>query len=177
MSDPTSLAPTTGSSCYVLEVNFAGQVSWDLFFVYNQRDHIRALLRDMFFDNHDPDTVEMHRSQCSQGYETHQLWVIEHGRRTRHIDLQPLIHIPDSNSDDCEIDWNAFDAAVPATLQGPPLHHGEELQLQNARKDFTGSQLLAFHPDNLLTYGIQLWGDHGLSDEPRYVYTDPDPCP
>jgi hypothetical protein len=153
MTDTTSPLPPEGRSCYVLEVNFAGQVSWDLFFVYNQRDHIRFLLRDMFFDNHDPDTVEMHRYQYWEGYETHQLWVIEHGGRTQRIDLQPFIDIPDVDSDDCEIDWNAFDSAIPPTVQGPLLRHGEQLRLRNVRKDFTGSQLSALYPDNPLSHG------------------------
>jgi hypothetical protein len=109
-----------GESAYVLEKTYNGQMDWSLFFVYSQREHIRALLRDMFLDNPDPDVVDSQISDHDSG-ESADLWLIEHGRRTGHVDLRPFIQETDEG--EVVIDWPAFDAAVPTALAGTPLQH------------------------------------------------------
>ncbi|MER6989210.1 hypothetical protein ABT337_06530 [Saccharopolyspora hirsuta] len=165
-----------GRSAYVLEKTYSGQMDWSLFFVYSRREHIRALLQDMFVDNPDPDVVDGQISSHDGG-ETADLWLIEHGRRTGHVDLRRFIQ--ESAEGEITIDWPAFDAAVPAALAGPPLRHGEELQLRDVRADFqnTTSELLTIYPDDPVSYGMQVWVEGDMSGQPYEVFTDPDPKP
>ncbi|MFK4271257.1 hypothetical protein [Streptomyces milbemycinicus] len=54
--------------------------------------------------------------------------MIERGRLTGHLDLlRPLIDVPDDfdpEDDEGRIDWQAFDAAVPADLRRWPSPAG-----------------------------------------------------
>jgi hypothetical protein len=163
-----------GQSAYVLEKTYAGQMEWSLFFVYSQREHIRALLQDMFLDNPDPDVIYGQVSSHEDG-ESADLWLIEHGRRTGYVDLRPFIQ--ESDDGEIAIDWPGFDAAIPAALAGPPLRHGEELQLRDARVDFqnTTSELPNIYPDHPISYGMQVWVDGDMSDQPYEAFIDPDP--
>ncbi|GAB3965794.1 hypothetical protein GCM10029978_029390 [Actinoallomurus acanthiterrae] len=107
--------------------------------------------------------------------------MIEGGRLTHHLDLRPLIDVPDvfdPGDDEGRIDWQAFDAAVPATLRGPLLRRGEELRPLDVRRDFvsTESDLPALYPDHPLGYGMSLWMDNKVTDEPRRVLHRPTPA-
>lgn len=163
-----------GQCTYVLEKTYTGQMDWSLFFVYSRREHIYALLRDLFLDNPDPDVIAGQISVHDDG-ESADLWLIEHGRRTGYVDLRPFVQ--ESDEGEIDIDWPAFDAAVPAALAGTPLQHGEALQLREAKVDFqnTVSTLANLYPDHPVSYGMQVWVDGVMSDQPYEVYTDPDP--
>ncbi|MFD8377904.1 hypothetical protein ACFV2X_04885 [Streptomyces sp. NPDC059679] len=168
------------ASCYILERQFSTQLDWTTFFVYNRRDHIRLLLTELFFDAEDSDRVESTRIDHVDNGETSDLWVIEGGRLICHVDLRPLIDVPDGfdpESDEGRIDWRTFDAAVPADLRGPLLGRGEELRLLDADQDFaaTTSDLPTLYPGRRLVYGMNLWMNGELSDEPAAYFTDPDP--
>jgi hypothetical protein len=149
------------ASCYVLERQFSTQLDWTTFFVYNRRDHIRLLLTELFFDAEDADRVESTRIDHVDNGETSDLWVIEGGRLTGHLDLRPLIDVPDGfnpEDDAGRIDWQAFDDAVPADLRGPLLRRGEELRLPDVRDDFaaTRSDLPVLYPGRPLVYGMSV---------------------
>ncbi|MEV0781258.1 hypothetical protein [Streptomyces sp. NPDC050428] len=165
-----------GESAYVLEKTYTGQMDWSLFFVYSQREHIRALLRDIFLDNPDPDVIDG-QFESHLGGESADLWLIEHGRRTGHVDLRPFIHWTEGGG--VVIDWPAFDVAVPTALAGAPLRHGEELQLRDVRADFQhpNSELFNLYPDNPVSYGMQVWVEGEMSGQPYEMFTDPDPEP
>lgn len=105
--------------------------------------------------------------------------MIEGGRLTHHLDLRPLIDVPDvfdPEDDEGRIDRQAFDAAVPATLRGPLLRRGEELRLLDVRRDFasTESDLPVLYPDQPLAFGMSLWMNSEVTDEPATYFTDPD---
>ncbi|MDA2812791.1 hypothetical protein O4J56_19255 [Nocardiopsis sp. RSe5-2] len=163
-------------SAYVLEKTYTGQVDWSLFFVYSRREHIRALLQDMYIDNPDPDLIEGMWESHDSG-ESADLWLIEHGRCTGRVDLRPFILTADEG--DSAIDWTGFDAAVPAALNGPPLKHGEELRLQDAAAYFQDTARVPadFYPDEPVRYGMQVWVDGNMLDQPYDHFTDPDPEP
>ena len=68
---------------------------------------------------------------------------------------------------------------MPTALAGPLLRHGEELTLLAPSADFPSgvSDLSEIYPDRALCYGMQVWVDGELSDQPYEVYADPDPAP
>lgn len=101
---------------------------------------------------------------------------MEHGRRTGHVDLRPMLEETDEET--VAIDWSAFDDAVPATLAGSPLRHGEELVLLDVAAGFgdTESELRHLYPDTPISYGMQVWVDGEMSDQPYEIFTDPDPA-
>jgi hypothetical protein len=170
-----------GRSAYVLEKTYRGQVDWSLFFVYAQRAHIRALLQDMYFDTPDPDERQGWIDVHFEG-ESADLWLIENGRRTGHIDLRRFIRDADEEGGaerEVAIDWAGFEEAVPAVLEGVPLRHGQELHLVDAAGDFqdTDAELPYLYPHHPVRYGMQLSTVDGLSDEPYAYFTDPDPAP
>jgi len=157
----------------VLETANDAQMTWSTFFVYGDREHIRFLLRSIFTDNDDPDIVQAHLDQTAD------LWLIENGRRAGHVDLHSLISNPDdAGTGQVAIDWIRFDELVPASLTGPVLRHGEKLWLPAAPEDFADSQsyLPFLYPDTPIGYGMQVWAEGELTDEPYEVYPDPDPA-
>lgn len=161
-----------GRSCYVLETANDAQLRWSVFFVYRDRDHIRSLLRSIFVASDDQDLTEAHLGQTAD------LWVVEDGRRAGHVDLHSLITVSDDgNRTRVAIDWARFDALVPAALVGRRLRHGEVLGLQAAQEDFAGteSHLPLVYPDTPISYGMQVWVEGDLTDEPYEVYRDPHP--
>lgn len=159
-----------GGSAYVLEKAYHGQVDYSILFVYSQRDYVRALLQDMLVDN-DPEETGLH----FEG-ESADLWLVERGRRVGHLDLHPLIQLTDTR--EVVIDWASFETMVPAALAGPLLRHGEELALLAPSADFPSgvSDLSEIYPDGAVRYGMQVWVDGELSDQPYEVYSDPDPA-
>ncbi|MES4908169.1 MULTISPECIES: hypothetical protein [unclassified Streptomyces] len=163
-------------SAYVLEKTYNGQTDWSLFFVYSQREHIRALLQDLFFDNPDPNLIQGQIETHAEG-ESADLWLITHGRCTGHIDLRQFIEI--SDDDDVVIDWDAFDAAVPEILPGPPLRHGEQLHVLETSESLhrTDGEPAFDYPTEPIHYGMQVWTGGPMSDEPYAYYSDPDPDP
>jgi len=164
-----------GATAYVLEKTYDGQMEWSLLFVFSQREHIRAVLTSMYVDNPDQDVLESQVSDHLSG-ETADLWLIEHGRRTGHVDLRPMLE--ETEEETIAIDWPAFDKAVPATLAGSPLRHGEELVLLDAAADFgdTESELRHLYPETPVSYGMQVWVDGEMSDQPYEILPDPDPA-
>lgn len=162
---------TRGGSAYVLEKAYHGQADYSVLFVYSRRNHVRALLQDMLIDS-DPEETGLH----FEG-ESADLWLVEHGRRVGHVDLHPLIRLTDDR--EVVIDWASFEAMVPAALSGPLLRHGEELALLDPSADFPSdvSDLSDIYPDRAVRYGMQVWVDGELSDQPYEAYTDPDPAP
>ena len=76
------------------------------------------------------------------------------------------------------IDWIRFDELVPAFLTGLVLRHGEELRLLAAQDDFadTQSNLPLLYPDTPIGYGMQVWVEGELTDQPYEIYPDPDPA-
>ncbi|MBA0053230.1 hypothetical protein E0L36_20835 [Streptomyces sp. AJS327] len=171
-------------SAYVLEKTYDGRSAWTLFFVYARRAHIWAVLRDMYVDNPDPDVVDG-QICCHEEGETADLWLIEGGRRTGHVDLTVFLGEPVERTEpggserQLELDRAGFEAAVPAALAGAPLRHGEDLQLFGGQADFRDldAELPFLYPEHPLHYGMQVWGEGELSDEPYDVFTDPDPDP
>ncbi|MCX5434111.1 hypothetical protein [Streptomyces sp. NBC_00062] len=96
-----------------------------------------------------------------------------------HVDLHSLISIPDdAGTRRVLVDWVRFDELVPAFLTGSVLRHGEELRLLAARDDFadTQSNLPLLYPDTPIGYGMQVWVDGDLTDQPYEIYPDPDPA-
>ncbi|WP_371097629.1 hypothetical protein [Streptomyces sanglieri] len=157
----------------MLETANDAQMAWSVYFVYGDREHIRFLLRNIFVENDDPDMVDAHFDQTAD------LWLIESGRRVGHVDLHSLISIPDdAGTRRVLVDWVRFDELVPAFLTGSVLHHGEELRLLAARDDFadTQSNLPLLYPDTPIGYGMQVWVDGDLTDQPYEIYPDPDPA-
>lgn len=151
-------------------------MQWSIFFVYGDREHIRSLLQSIFVESDDQDLIEAHLGQTAD------LWVVEYGRRVGHVDLHSLITIPGDVPDDADrrqvaIDWARFDELVPASLAGPRLRHGEELGLLAPQEDFadTESHLPLVYPDTPISYGMQVWVEGDLTDEPYEVYRDPHP--
>ncbi|MFF8903108.1 hypothetical protein ACF082_37250 [Streptomyces lydicus] len=157
----------------MLETANDAQMAWSVFFVYGDREHIRFLLRSIFVENDDQDVVDAHLGQTAD------LWVIENGRCVGHVDLHSLLSIhEDAGSRQVLLDWIRFDQLVPASLAGSVLRHGEKLRLLAAQEDFpdTQSNLPSLYPDTLIGYGMQVWVEGDLSDEPYEVYPDPDPA-
>lgn len=148
-------------------------MSWSVFFVYGDREHIRFLLQNLFVENDDTDMVDAHFDQTAD------LWLVESGRRVGHVDLHSLISPPDdAGARRAAVDWVRFDELVPATLTGVALHHGEELRLMAPQDDFAGTQsyLPLLYPHTPICYGMQVWVDGDLSDQPYEIYPDPDPA-
>ncbi|MEU2392683.1 hypothetical protein [Streptomyces sp. NPDC007369] len=162
---------TRAGSAYILEKAYRAQAEYSVLFVYSRRDHVRALLQDMLVDN-DPEETGLHFDG-----ESADLWLVEHGHRVGHIDLHPLIRRTDDR--EVVIDWAGFEAAVPAALSGPVLRRGEELALHDPAAEFPSdaSDLPCIYPDQAVRYGMQVWVDGELSDQPYEVYRDPDPAP
>ncbi|MFF4698988.1 hypothetical protein [Streptomyces chattanoogensis] len=180
MSDEPMPEPRERSA-YVLEKTHYGQMDWSLFFVYAEREHIRALLQDMYVDGPDDD-ARQGQIDSHIGGESADLWLIEHGRRTGHVDLRPFIRDADpaeGAENAVVIDRAGFEAAVPAALEGVPLQRGETLHLVDAEGDFRGTaaELPALYPHDPVQYGMQVWVEGRLSDEPAAYLTDPDPGP
>ncbi|MFJ9849358.1 hypothetical protein [Streptomyces sp. NPDC101150] len=170
-----------GRSAYVLEKSYSGQTEWSLFFVYARREHIRALLQGMYVDHPDPEERQGWIDVHFDG-ESADLWLIENGRLTGHVDLRRFIRDADEEGGtrrEVVLDRAGFEEAVPAVLEGAPLRHGQELHLVDAAGDFrdTYAQLPYLYPERPVRYGMQLAGDDGLSDEPYAYFTDPDPAP
>lgn len=156
-----------GATAFVLEKTYAGQMEWSLFFVYSRREHIRAVLTSMYVDNPDQDVLESQVSDHLSG-ETADLWLIENGRRTGHVDLLPMLE--ETEEETLAIDWSAFDDAVPATLPEHP-----EAQLAADFAD-TESELRHLYPDTPVSYCMQVWVDGEMSDQPYEIFPDPDPA-
>ncbi|MFD8459905.1 hypothetical protein [Streptomyces antimycoticus] len=157
----------------MLETANDAQVVWSVFFVYGDREHIRFLLRNIFVENDNPDMVDAHVDQTAD------LWLIENGRRIGHVDLHSLISVPDdAGTGRVLIDWVRFDELVPAFLTGLVLRHGEELRLPAVQDDFadTQSNLPLLYPDTPIGYGMQVWVEGELTDQPYEIYPDPDPA-